>query len=62
MKKVKPIKAWAAFDKKTMEIFSSRHSEGFKEIYLHPTKKDAAKAGYGKEYWEIIPVTITPLT
>ena len=57
-KKIKNIKAWAAFDKETGEIFSSRHREGFMEIYLHPTKKDADKADYGKEYWNILPVKI----
>ena len=61
MKKDKTIKAWVAVDKKTGEMFGGQHREGFKELYLHPTKKDAGLAGYGEEYWDIIPVLITPL-
>jgi hypothetical protein len=57
--KIKAIKAWVAIDKETGQMFGGTHREGFKELYLHPTKRDADKAGYGKEYWQIVPVLIT---
>ena len=57
--KNKVIKAWAAIDRETGDLFQTRTAGGWLEICLHPTKKDYEKTGYGDKYWEMVKVKIT---